>query len=342
MIGHFLQSREWKKFEELEGRETFWIEGDGFWALAVKEVTPLGAYLYCPYGPVLGGDESADVSCEGGDDVNDCRKRNGLAFERALRSLRELAKEQKAFFVRVEPRLVDDVEKDGGSWEKCGLSVEEMEKMGLKKSRDLNPAHTWVLDLTASWGEIFGGIEKNKARVWRNYAKKGMEIKVTQDPEAVTVLTSLLAQVGRRNHFSPQNELHLKNQLKSGFATLYVVELEGEPIAATLVHDFDGVRYYMHAAADEKRRRLEAGSVALIQAIADAQEAGMRLFDFWGITTSEDPGHPWYGFTRYKKSFGGRQVGYAGTWDLPVQKVRYFVYGGMRKLNRLGRSLRKR
>ena len=100
-----------------------------------------------------------------------------------------------------------------------------------------------------------------------------------------------------------------------------------------------GVRYYAHAATDEEHRKLMAGTIILIQMIVDAKESGMETYDFWGITTSEDPKHPWYGFTQYKKSFGGEQVDYAGTWDLPVKKARYSLYKIVRKINRAKRKI---
>ncbi len=304
---HFLQSAAWVKFEKSEGREVFTGEGEGFSYLAVKHQTPLGSYLYCPYGPVL--DEKVE---------------SGVALKLALDSLAKLAREQQAFFVRVEPTVA--------------VPAEELRKMGLKKSHDLDPAHTWILDLTNSQESILAGIEKRKLRHWRTHKNKGISLRKTQDPEQITVLTSFLEKLGERDHFNPQKQDHLKKQLAAGFATLYVAELEGEPIAAALIYDYDGVRYYAHAATDEEHRKLMAGTIILIQMIVDARDEGAKVFDFWGITTSEDPKHPWYGFTQYKKSFGGEQVDYAGTWDLPISRVKYGLYWVIRKINRVIRK----
>ena len=303
MKKHFLQSSAWAEFEKLEGREVFERQGEGFSYLAVKYQTPLGDYLYCPYGPVL--EKKSELE---------------MALKRALDSLVELAKAEKGFFVRVEPTVA--------------IKPEELQKMGLKKSHDLDPAHTWILDLTKSQDDILSGMEKRKLRHWRTYKNKGITLRKTQDPEEIKILTGFLEKLGERDKFNPQNEAHLKKQLQAGFATLYVAELEGAPIAAALIYDYDGVRYYAHAATDEEHRKLMAGTIILIQMILDAKEAGMKVFDFWGITTSEDPKHPWYGFTQYKKSFGGEQVDYAGTWDLPVKRLKYELYGVIRKVNR--------
>lgn len=314
MKQHLLQSPEWETYEKSEGQKTFRLTGEGFSALAVLKKTVLGNYLYCPYGPAIEFQNAEE-----------CRKNFGQALEK----LKDLAKEQGAFFIRVEPAF-------------DAINDEELKALGFEKSHDIDPAHTWILDLAKlSQEELLAGIEKRKLRHWRTHENKGISLRQTQDPEQITILTRFLKGLGERDHFNPQTEEHLKRQLQAGFATLYIAELEGEPIAAALIYDHNGVRYYAHAATDEEHRKLMAGTIILIQMIIDAKENGEEVFDFWGITTSEDPKHPWYGFTQYKKSFGGEQVDYAGTWDLPVKKVRYGLYKVVRKINRAKRKLKQ-
>jgi lipid II:glycine glycyltransferase (peptidoglycan interpeptide bridge formation enzyme) len=95
----------------------------------------------------------------------------------------------------------------------------------------------------------------------------------------------------------------------------------------------------MHAAADYEHRRLKAGAILQIQTIVDSHQAGGKHYDFWGITTSEDPKHPWYGFTQYKKTFGGHQVDYTGTYDIILKPTKYRIYTVLRKINRTKRLL---
>ncbi len=363
VFGHFLQSEDWEKYEQAEGHETRRVSGEGFRAMVAVHETAMGRYLFCPYGPELWKVEGHDLK---------------WSLEQALNSLSQLAKKEKAFFVRVEPTV--------------GFSEAEMTGMGLVRSHDLDPAHTWVMDLTSGQESLLGGMEKRKVRYWRNYQKRGFSMRQSKNPEEIGLLTSLLKALGDRDNFNPQDETHLKRQLMAGFATLYILEApadfgvagedgsagvrsaagpvnvvsgsagevsvgasgvgsvaeksgigaggEKKVIAAALIYDYDGVRYYAHAAADEKFMKYAPGSIVLIQMIMDACLAGMRVFDFWGMTTSEDPKHPWYGFTQYKKSFGGRQVDYAGTWDLPVDKAKYRLYQGVRAVNRVMRKKR--
>lgn len=319
MKQHFLQSKAWEDFQKLEGDQTFRLDHPRFSALAILKTTPVGNYLFCPYGPTLASDQPDQLKHD---------------FELALADLKSLAREQNAIFVRLEPTFPVDTENSP-------LTASDFEKLGLKKSHDLEPAHTWVIDLTQPEADILKQMRGSNVQYWRSHAKKGLIIRQTQDPEKITILSSLLRGVANKDHFTPQDETHLKNQLKSGFATLYIAELDGEALAASLVYDSDDSRFYAHAATSDTNRKIAAGTVLLVQMILDAKSKGQKTFDFWGITTSEDKSHPWYGFTQYKKSFGGKMLTYAGTWDLPVNANSYRLYNLIRHLNRFKRKFIK-
>lgn len=318
---HILQSEAWEECLQKDGEQTHRWAGEGWSALAVQKKTPVGSYLFLPYGPA----------------ILDAEHRT-QRLQDALQTLSERARSLGCLFVRCEPTFA--------------VNAAQMRSQGLVEAKEIDPKHTWVLDLAdQTEAELLAGMEKNKPRSWRNMASKGMSVRTTQDPAAVTELTRLLMTVGEQDHFTPQAEDHLRHQLETGFATLYLVDLAdatdvdrgvgSQVIAAALVYDYDGVRYYAHAAADYEHRKLRAGTVLLVQMILDAARAGQQTFDFWGITTSTDPQHPWAGFTQYKKSFGGRQVDYAGTWDLPLNKRKYQLYKTLRQVNLRVRKLRK-
>ena len=318
---HILQSEAWEECLQKDGEQTHRWAGEGWSALAVQKKTPVGSYLFLPYGPAI-LDAEHRTQC----------------LQDALQTLSERARSLGCLFVRCEPTFA--------------VNATQMRSQGLVEAKEIDPKHTWVLDLAdQTEAELLAGMEKNKPRSWRNMASRGMSVRTTQDPAAVTELTRLLMTVGEQDHFTPQAEDHLRHQLETGFATLYLVGLANatdvdrgvgsQVIAAALVYDYDGVRYYAHAAADYEHRKLRAGTVLLVQMILDAARAGRQTFDFWGITTSTDPQHPWAGFTQYKKSFGGRQVDYVGTWDLPLNKRKYQLYRTLRQVNLRVRKLRK-
>ena len=316
MKPHFLQSTDWEKYQQLEGAQTFRLDTPDFAALAILKTTPLGNYLFCPYGPTLKHSQNADSV--------------STSLSLALQALRQLAQEQQAFFVRVEPTIPLDNQL---------LQTKAFTALGLKKTRDLEPAHTWVIDLTQDETTILHQMRSSNVQYWRSHSKKGMTIRTSQNPNDVTILTSLLRGIANKDHFTPQAETHLHRQIEAGFATLYFADYQGEILAAALVYDDATTRFYAHAATSDKERKLAAGTVLLVQMILDAKNRGAKTFDFWGVTTSEDPKHPWYGFSKYKRSFGGELVTYAGTWDLPLNSLRYQLYKIVRRLNRFKRKL---
>lgn len=319
---HFLQSPTWESYQTLEGSKTFRIHGETYSCLAILNTTPVGNYLFCPYGPSLSPINDASLTA-------------------ATKALTLLAKEQNAFFIRIEPPYPN-------------LET-PLKYLGYQKSHHINPEATWTIDLTQPEADLLKNMRKTNVQYWRSHAKKGLTIRTSKNPEDITILTSLLHNVAKKDKFIPQTETHLKNQLKSGFATLYIAELDPKvaevtevasdssndkiPLAASLVYDNGDTRFYAHAASSDAYRKISAGTVLLVQMILDAKTAGASSFDFWGITTSEDPKHPWYGFTKFKQSFGGSLVPYSGTWDLPINKLKYHLYRLIRQTNRTLRKL---
>ena len=55
-----------------------------------------------------------------------------------------------------------------------------------------------------------------------------------------------------------------------------------------------------------------------------ARELGSRLHDLWGIAPADaGPEHAWRGVGLFKKGFGGREVRWAGTWDVVFDPTLY-------------------
>lgn len=294
---HFLQTAAWKAFQEKLGRTVITDHGKGWQYQAIVETGRGNTRLYTPYGPT--------VTSENG-------------FIGALASLRANARAVDATFIRVEPT--------------SGVSEKTLHELGFKRVsyNQLQPAHTQVIDLTPPKEEILAQMSQNSRNITRNYHKKGIEITTSHTPDDIHILTDLLKEVAVRNHIRTQSKRYLKTEAEALFplnaATLYYATKDGKPIAASLVEDSDSVRYYMHAAADDAYRKLSAGTALVGQMVLDAKDKGLSLFDLYGIAPTDDPHHPWAGFTRFKKSFGGTPLTYLGAWDLPVKKLPYYVY----------------
>jgi lipid II:glycine glycyltransferase (peptidoglycan interpeptide bridge formation enzyme) len=68
-----------------------------------------------------------------------------------------------------------------------------------------------------------------------------------------------------------------------------------------------------------------------------AREGGSLEHDLWGIAPpGVGPDHPWYGVGLFKKGFGGREVVWAGTWDVIVDPTLYRLRGTMARARAWG------
>ena len=305
-MDHFLQSPAWADFQRALGRTVHQCSGPGWSFLAIEESNPVGKLLYAPYGPV------ADSLA---------------AFDAALAALTDLARSCGAVFVRIEP--VDA----GFTAVNAGVVLRTR---GLRPApANQQPELTWIVDLDRDFKDVLADMKPVNRNLYRNIHKKGVTFRSSQNPEEISVLLRFLHLTAARNGFKPQSDDYLtevaRSLMPAGAATLFIAELEGEPIAAALVYDSGDTRTYAHAALDDTHRKLSAGIPLLVTLMADARDKGLKQVDLWGVAPADQPGHKWAGFTAFKKSFGGREVAYPGTWDLPVRTLRYNGYQLARK-----------
>ena len=297
------QSSEWHKLQEELGEESILVEKEGYQYLAIIKPTPVGNYLYCPYGPVA---------------------KDKTSFKNALGSLNDLAKEKSAIFIRVEP-------------------YDEAFKNNLpdsaKKSTDLNPKETWILDLTGNDEEFKLRLPSRLLRYHKSAAKKGIIIEKSTNPDDIKYLLKLQQALASEKGISTFSENYLKTELKQPFASLYLAKYEGSIIAAGLVFDDETTRYNLQGAQSDTGRKLHATGILTIQLILDAREKKLKSFDFWGIAPDDAPDdHPWKGFTAFKKTFNGTEVKHAGTYDIVLSPFKYHLYQIIRKVNRFIRK----
>ncbi len=306
MNQHFLQSKSWENFLKSENKDVFRFSGDGYECLASLEKTPLGNYLYCPYGPNLDSKKS---------------------LKKALKALKELGKEKSAIFIRVEPTLA--------------FSAKEMAKYGLKKSKDINPSDTYVLDLSGTDDELSAKLPSRLRRYYRQMSKNSLEITTSTNEKDVRLLTKLQSDLAHKKSISFADEEHYKKQLAAGFGTLYFLKQGKETLAAGLILDYGSTRFNLQGAQSNKGAHLHATGILTIQLILDAKSKGLKTFDFWGIAPDgAKKSHPWAGFTAFKKSFDGTPVHYSGTYDLPLNTPKYLAYSLLRKANLILRKIK--
>lgn len=297
------QSREWMNLQNDLGETVHYETQDDFTYLAIEKTTPVGKYLYLPYGPVA-------------------ETKSGL--KSAINSLQNLGSD--LIFIRVEPQNLDFL---------------KIKPKNTKKSTDLCPKETWKLDLTGNEDDLKARLPSRLLRYYKNHEKNGLKIETSKDPGDIHYLLDLQKALAKEKGIKTFSEHYLATELKQDFATLYIVKYANpetnkeEVVAAGLVFDYDDTRYNLQGAQTDTGRGLHATGILTIQLILDAYKDGKTIFDFWGIAPEGAPkNHPWAGFTNFKKTFAGYEVDYAGTYDIVLKPAKYNLYKTLRKVRR--------
>ncbi len=225
-----------------------------------------------------------------------------------------------AVFLRVEPEELAIVSGDA-SFEK-GIEF--------KKSFDLQPKKTLFLDLSLDTEELLSAMHQKTRYNIKLAEKKGVKISMGSTSDFAE-LWRLMTLTGERDGFRLHTRAHYKNLLGAPeYIKLFFASYEGKKIATGLFCFFNGRVTYLHGASDNEARNLMAPYLLQWEVIKQAQAAGYKFYDFYGIDEKK-----WPGVTRFKLGFGGFIKEYPGTYDLVFRPFLYGFYEFLRKLRRV-------
>lgn len=217
-------------------------------------------------------------------------------------------------FVRLEPESDEAL----ALMRKAGFLV--------RKSINLQPRQTLMLDLTLSEEELLAAMSQKTRYNIRLAAKKGVKIvegRLADFPE----FWRLMSLTGERDSFHIHGAEHYRRLLDSSNVQLLFAEYDGRKIAAGIFCFFGGRATYLHGASDNEARNLMAPHLLQWQAISEAKKRNCRQYDFYGIDEEN-----WPGVTRFKRGFGGFVKEYPGTYDVVFRPFSYHLYGFLRTL----------
>lgn len=313
--GDFLHDWAWAEVAEFDGQPprrfvlTDAAGGEPL-ALAAAQVRALAAgrsFWYVAHGPVLDYGHAAAAE----------------RLRAVVRGLAAAASTQRAIAVRLEPRLATN---------DPGLSA--LRGTGLRRvAGTLQVGQTRLVELGDD-DALLAGFDKDTRYAVRRAEREGVTVTVhtdASDPRPIDDLHGLVAETQRRAGFPlPRIERYRiawRALAAAGRAAVLEARREGALLASGMVV-VEGTRsFYLFSGS----RREEPGepkryaSYALQWAMMRlARERGVRTHDLWGVAPpGAGPEHPWHGVGLFKKGFGGREVVWAGSWDVVVDPTLY-------------------
>lgn len=309
----FLQSTPWADFQDSIGRRPHFISGSGWSCLLLERRAPIGRYLFAPYGPTI--TKQADPA--------------GV-----LDSLKAYGESQQIDWLRLEP-----VFKARGMDEQR----QALKASGGQLVREVEPHLTRLVDLSRPDEDILASLSQTTRNIIRrNQRQKTLTFKTSRNPTDISLFTKMLDTVASRKGigFFTADYYHKQAEvlMPAGLLVLEIAYEDKRPVGTAMIHDFGGLASYTYAATLPKARDKNVSALLLWQAMRNAKDRGNTAIDLFGIAPDDaGPGHPWSGFSNFKKKFGGEIVERPGTWDIPLTgkyKLYRFALSALRLIRR--------
>jgi lipid II:glycine glycyltransferase (peptidoglycan interpeptide bridge formation enzyme) len=324
----FLQSEEWRNFQESAGYRTFNVSENNFSTSIIEHELPIvGRYFYIPRGPVLENPKSEILNSK---QIPNSK----LEIKNFLNKIIDLAKKENAGWIRVEPLS-----------EKSFYQIKKNIKYKIAKApHDMQPKEVFVIDITKSEEELLAQM-KSKTRYNIKIAqKRGVSVYAIingQDAISKSYIDKFIELVkitAKRDGIVP----HLENYYRKMFERIsgkilkvYIAEYKNRIIAANFVINYGDTATYLHGVSDNEHRNVMAPYLLQWQAILDAKKLELKKYDFGGIKTGDD--NSWTGITKFKTGFspGTQPVEFPGSYDIIIKRNKYVSYKILRFIKNL-------
>ncbi|HET9497025.1 MAG TPA: peptidoglycan bridge formation glycyltransferase FemA/FemB family protein [Candidatus Limnocylindria bacterium] len=325
--GDFLHDWAWADVAAFDGqpqRRFVVEEGGELVALAAAQVRPIGlgrTFWYVPHGPVT---DYAALSA--GERVRTIV--TGLAGE---------ARADRAVALRLEPRI-----------ETGGPEPALLDAVAHRVAERLQVGQTRIVDLDGE-DELLAGFDADTRYGVRRATREGVDTRVVTDAddrEAIERLHGLVRETQRRAGFRlPPLERYWtawQALASAGRACLIEARREDELLATGQLVVEGEQSFYLFAGS----RREQPGETKRYASYAvqwammvEARARGARRHDLWGIAPANaGPDHPWHGVGLFKRGFGGREVTWAGSWEIVIDPLAYRLRSAAARLRRKTRS----
>lgn len=306
-LNTFLHSKNWAEFNYGKGK--IWKLGlfNSFHdlvsvALVIKIKAKRGTFLLVPHGPQYGKIENEYE-----------------VMEFWTQYLKKLSQDESCSFFRIQPILV-----------KNEVSQSLFNKLNFRPA----PIHmhtelSSVLDITPSQEDLLLGMRKTT----RQMIKKALSMVISKELEVdfPVEISSEMHQVYKETYlrggavaYSPEYiEKEWQVFSRDNKAKLVSISYQGKIISWGLIIIF-GNRAFYHQGGNILFKNIPNSYLLQWQGILFAKQSGCITYDFWGVSPSQKPNHPWANISLFKRGFGGVDVELLHAQDYIVSNLYWF------------------
>ena len=304
----FFQSWTWGEFERQQGHPVmnwgiYLGEALQCLALAVLVRAKRGKYLHIRNGPVTDWSDRE-------------RAREILALFKAE------GIKAGCDFIRISPLLPKSPENDQ-LFKSLGCTDSQM--------HDVDAEVTWLLDLNQTEEQILAGMRKTTRYLIKQGLKtEDLEVIATRDANYLQQFWEIYQETVQRQKWNAYSLKYIREEfeqfVRNDQALLFLARYQGKFISASIFIYYLDTAYYHHSGSLSEYRNIPAMYLLQWQSILEAKKRGLKKYNFFGISRSDDPKHPWAGLTLFKKGFGGYKQEWIHALDLPIKKKYWFTH----------------
>ena len=293
---NFLQSMHWADFKG-GGRGIISLDGEGnvrgaMLVLPQRAPMGMGTFLYSPRGPVCDADKDAIADLSEG--------------------ARAYAEEIGAYMFSADPDTTDEA------------FASMMEDCGFK--RDLKSADTGILQPLSVFRINIGGMSDeelimsfhSKARYSVRASVKSGAICRIGDKSDLPAFQKLLCETAKRDDFTPRSLAYFERMfdiLPEDMRKLFVVEVDGEAIAGSVLIKYGNKTWHLYGASDSIHTKELPNFLMQWEMMRWTIAQGCEIYDMRGVAGEKDKTKPLEGLMRFKKRFGGELITFVGRLD---------------------------
>ena len=311
-----LQSWEWGEFKALLGWQParLGVEHEGRLVAGAQlliKIIPLGlaSFVYVPRGPLVDWSNQPVTTC-------------------LLEAIHQVARQQRAIFLRLEPPLEDSPATH--AW---------LQHYGFQPHPHTNqPRCTLIVDLTPGPEELFNRLSKSTRKKVRAAQNKGVQIRTGHENDLDTFLR-IMESTGKRADFPIRSRKYYTHEfqlfLQAGRARLALATYQGVDVAVDMTFTFGRQAASFHGGFVSEFPHLKINHALVWDTICWAHQQGCHSFDLWGIPSEigelAATGQPLpenrydglWGVYHFKRAFSQQIVYYVGAYDYVYNPLLY-------------------
>lgn len=213
----------------------------------------------------------------------------------------------KTVCLRLDPALVRE-DKQTGSFAAAGFK---------DAAKFIQVERPWIAELQPDWDsqikwQAEHGMRSNIPRYLRRAEREGVTVRASDDPKDLEIFLKMITGLDQRKEGIGLHPLDYYRQqfaalAPAGYERVFIAERQGEALASAMITIYGREASYLWGASTDQQRELRGPHFMHFQIMRYAAEHGCDRYNFWGIVKDEHhhPGYRGYGYSEFKRSFGG-------------------------------------